>query len=870
MNSRCHVSIAVCALLVAGRCLLPLSAVGADDARSYSPFPVPLMPIPGVASAYGGSASSVPSPADYSEWIFPGRFRSAPVENSGVGRAPWLAYRDGGTPYSAEPRGSASGYPEAAFGRSLGGLPPSPGPYTYSGGVPANYVGYPNAMSAVGVLPDRWQSGQRPAFYLSGSAPRANAEPDTSSSVLTRSSGVSESFQSRRRQSAPSPAMRAVADQADDLIRHGVLLAARRAEYAARAEFTDALELVAQALDAETGGNYYSQSLAAGLRALREADDFATRGIQLAADMDLSGLVASHRTPVLKQVPADELTPLVARQRYYTYALEQLAQAGGEVPSASLALYGLGKVYAAWSADVSRDRLTNAPKAMAAYHAALLVDARNHLAANELGVLFAQFGQLQEARAVLRHGASIYPLPETWRNLAAVHERLGEFELARMAGAQGQQLARLAVGERLPVPLVWVTPQQFAQLSPPPANVDVSPASPSSTMPASAAKSWRQTSALEVTRPASTTAEMNSIQLCRADEDVPAGRPTPGTYPATSGVMLPVGPVVGSLPARPGEYVGPARGEHVSEYRLRVDDQLDFVYRVTREQSKDPYRLNVGDVVAIEFLNDSKMDRGDVRSGQGLVIQPDGTITLHLLGQVNAARLTVPELQQALIAQYSKFYRDPGPQIIVTPLRVNAKLEDLRAAVDSRYGEGGQTRRVQVTPEGTISLPAIGTVAAQGLTLTEVKKEVDEKYRRDVVVGIEVTPILRERAPRYIYVVGEVRQAGRFVLEGPTTVMQAIALAGGWNNGGNLHEVVVFRRGEDWQLMATKLDIRGALFGKTASPADEIWLRDSDLVIVPKAPIKETNDAIEQIFTRGIYGVLPLQYGVNVRGASLL
>ena len=40
--------------------------------------------------------------------------------------------------------------------------------------------------------------------------------------------------------------------------------------------------------------------------------------------------------------------------------------------------------------------------------------------------------------------------------------------------------------------------------------------------------------------------------------------------------------------------------------------------------------------------------------------------------------------------------------------------------------------------------------------------------------------------------------------------MQAMALAQGWNNGGNLRNVIIFRRAEDWRLIATKVDLQGA------------------------------------------------------------
>jgi len=307
-----------------------------------------------------------------------------------------------------------------------------------------------------------------------------------------------------------------------------------------------------------------------------------------------------------------------------------------------------------------------------------------------------------------------------------------------------------------------------------------------------------------------------------------------------------------------GEYVGHARLPHVPEYRLRVDDQLEFVYRVTRDETAEPYRLNVGDVVDVESFTDEALNRE-------LVIQPDGTITLRLLGQVKAARLTITQITEKLNKLYLKYYKEPS--ITVTPLKMNTKLEDLRAAVDARAGQGGQNIRVRVTPEGTIQLPVLGSVFVQGLTLDEARRELNERYAQEID-GMEITPVLQQRAPRYCYVLGEVKTPGRFVLEAPTTVMQSVALAGGWNVGANLRQVVVFRRGDDWRLMATMLDLRGALYGKKPCPADEIWLNDTDLVVVPKSPILVLDDMINLVFTRGIYGVVPFSANVSYTNVS--
>jgi polysaccharide export outer membrane protein len=310
-----------------------------------------------------------------------------------------------------------------------------------------------------------------------------------------------------------------------------------------------------------------------------------------------------------------------------------------------------------------------------------------------------------------------------------------------------------------------------------------------------------------------------------------------------------------------GEYVGHARLAHVPEYRLRADDRIDLIYRLTREETAKPYKLNVGDEIRVESFTDADLNRDN------LILQPDGTITLRLLGQIHATGRTVTQLRDALDELYKKYYKVPA--ITVTPLKVNTKLEDLRATVDRRAGIGGQSQFVRITPEGTIALPALGSVPAQGLTLPELQQELNDRYRQDIE-GIEVIPVLMERAPRYVYVLGEVNTPGRFELVGPTTALQAISLAGSWRVGANLRQIVVFRRGDDWRLLATMINLEGALFGRQPCPPGEIWIDDSDVIVVPKGKILQADDFINLVFTRGIYGVFPLTAAINFAKTSTL
>jgi polysaccharide export outer membrane protein len=315
-----------------------------------------------------------------------------------------------------------------------------------------------------------------------------------------------------------------------------------------------------------------------------------------------------------------------------------------------------------------------------------------------------------------------------------------------------------------------------------------------------------------------------------------------------------------------GEYVGHARLPHVPEYRLREGDVLAVYYRRTREELSRPYELQVGDRIRIESLTAGNDVAVGTRGGEApaasgddisreLVIQPDGTITLPLLGQVRATRRTIPSLREELEQSYKEFFRVPS--ITVTPISVNTKLEDLMDTVDSRAGTlGGRQISVTITPAGDIQLPGINSVFVQGFTLAEAKQEIDARYDA-TVPGVAATLVLSQRSKRFVFVLGEVGQAGRFEVDGPTSAMQAIALAGGWRVGANLRQVVVFRRGPDWRLMATMLDLRGALYGRRPVPADDIWLNDSDILLVTKTPIQQADELIEQVFTRGVYSLVP-------------
>lgn len=308
-------------------------------------------------------------------------------------------------------------------------------------------------------------------------------------------------------------------------------------------------------------------------------------------------------------------------------------------------------------------------------------------------------------------------------------------------------------------------------------------------------------------------------------------------------------------PLAHGEWLGPVRVPSNVDYRVRVGDQIRFTFLAARERIAPNFLLRPGDQLQITSVVDDKLQIGDLPQGRGVEIQQDGMLYLPLIDPVRAAGLTISQLRRNLEAAYGKLINNPA--INVVPIKTNTLLRDILDAVDNRAGNaGGQVSLNRVTADGMVRLPKIGGVCILGLTLDEIKREVNLRYR-ERVSGLEVEPSLEEQAAHFVFVFGEVGEPGRFELQGPTSVTQALALAQGTILGANTRQIVIFRRAEDWRLIATRVDLRGAHLGKVPIPSDEIWLRDGDLIIVPKTPIQRMNDLVQQVFVDGIYGVFP-------------
>lgn len=305
-----------------------------------------------------------------------------------------------------------------------------------------------------------------------------------------------------------------------------------------------------------------------------------------------------------------------------------------------------------------------------------------------------------------------------------------------------------------------------------------------------------------------------------------------------------------------GEYIGPVRLPSLLVYRVRINDEITFTYIPNRQKTVEEYKLMVGDEVSLDSISDASIRQVRVP------VQPDGTVIVPLLKNPMAASgKTIQNLRKDLEVAYKQYI--VAPAIDILPVKVNTAVEDLKTAVNGPFAAGGTAIATTVNQDGKIQLIGLGSILVLGMTLEEIKREINLRYRENYV-GIDIEPRLTRTASHVCFVFGEVVKPGRIDMDRPTTVTQILAQAEGTKLGANTRQIIVFRRAEDWRLISTILDLRGAHIGKRPNPSDEIWLRDGDLIIVPPKPIKVFNNGVQQVFTDGLYRLVPFQ-GVSIQ-----
>ncbi len=168
----------------------------------------------------------------------------------------------------------------------------------------------------------------------------------------------------------------------------------------------------------------------------------------------------------------------------------------------------------------------------------------------------------------------------------------------------------------------------------------------------------------------------------------------------------------------------------------------------------------------------------------------------------------------------------PGGQLVAEDYRIGAQdLIEIQV-----FGIDDLKREVRVNSRGIVSLPLIGAVTIAGLTGQEAEALIAAKYAKDYLQDPQVSVFIKEFTSQRITVEGAVNHPGIFPVRGPTSLLQAIALAGGQGQLSDMSEVMVYRveSGQKKTLMYNVIKIRG---GEVQDP----MLANDDVVVVKRS-----------------------------------
>ncbi len=272
--------------------------------------------------------------------------------------------------------------------------------------------------------------------------------------------------------------------------------------------------------------------------------------------------------------------------------------------------------------------------------------------------------------------------------------------------------------------------------------------------------------------------------------------------------------------------------DHFDRYVISPGDVLDVLYHVKAWEGQSEFRLEVDNQVEVKFPIMPELN-------ELAVIRPDGNISLPYLGEVQVRGMTVAELTKLLKKRYTTVLRDP--ELFVTVPDFRQAIREFKA--DLHTAPRGLSRLCTVRPDGQVTFAMVGDIATTGRTISEICTEINKRYSK-IMPGLSVDLFLEQHSGSRIYILGQVNEPGRYQIDRPITVIEALAMAGSPLRTAKLNNVVVIRRRNE-KMVGMRVDARSALHLKKNSFF--FYLQPNDVIFVPKTTISKIGDVAEDV-----------------------
>lgn len=143
------------------------------------------------------------------------------------------------------------------------------------------------------------------------------------------------------------------------------------------------------------------------------------------------------------------------------------------------------------------------------------------------------------------------------------------------------------------------------------------------------------------------------------------------------------------------------------------------------------------------------------------------------------------------------------------------------------YKDAQLSQSLQIRPDGKITLPLLGDIAAAGKTPTELRDTVTNALR-EYISNPVVTVIVVETTPAMVFVMGEVNRPGPQPMNGSVSILQVLAMAGGFKDFAHTKDIRILRKSSTG-LRTLSFNYNEAIRGSGAP----LLLEPGDTIIVP-------------------------------------
>jgi polysaccharide export outer membrane protein len=183
----------------------------------------------------------------------------------------------------------------------------------------------------------------------------------------------------------------------------------------------------------------------------------------------------------------------------------------------------------------------------------------------------------------------------------------------------------------------------------------------------------------------------------------------------------------------------------------------------------------------------------------------------------------------------SSSHNDPTVQSAEVPSPIKAHDDSFVIGNDdvlaiNVWKEPDVSRSIPVRSDGRISLPLVGELQASGRTPLKLEQDIAARLK-NYIAEPEVTVIVQQINSQKFNILGMVARPGSYVISNSATVLDAIALAGGFRDFAKQKNIYVLRQNAN--SIQTRLPFNYKEVVKGKNPAQNIKLEPRDTIVVP-------------------------------------